>query len=100
MASSDSPSLQTVRDLLAALPDAKMTGSAVSSASSPRPMCPTNGTALDSRTCSAEPHRTLFKEVLDVLIQRLGTTILAFGRDTAGDATALSERHSPRRPPG
>src|SRR5271168_174075 len=39
-----------------------------------------------------EPHRTLLKEVFNVLIQRLGVAVADLGRDTAGDATALSAR--------
>lgn len=39
-----------------------------------------------------EPHRTLLKEIFNVLIQRLGIAIPALGVDTAGDATALSAR--------
>ena len=42
-----------------------------------------------------EPHRTLLKEVFDVLIQRLGVAVADLGRDTAGDATALSARRKP-----
>src|SRR5271163_2745481 len=37
-----------------------------------------------------EPHRTLLKEIFDVLIQRLGVAVTELGRNTAGDATALS----------
>ncbi|MGO9464704.1 MAG: transposase [Isosphaeraceae bacterium] len=39
-----------------------------------------------------EPHRTLLKEVFNVLIERLGVAVVDQGRDTAGDATALSDR--------
>jgi hypothetical protein len=39
-----------------------------------------------------EPHRTLLKEVFNVMIRRLGTAIGDLGRDTAGDATGLSAR--------
>src|SRR6516162_6466795 len=39
-----------------------------------------------------EPHRTLLKEVFDVLIRRLGAAVADLGRNTAGDATALSAR--------
>jgi hypothetical protein len=39
-----------------------------------------------------EPHRTLLKEIFNVLIQRLGVAVAALGKDTAGDATALSAR--------
>jgi hypothetical protein len=43
-------------------------------------------------TLGQEPHRTLLKEVFNVLIQRLGVAISTLGVDTAGDATALSAR--------
>jgi hypothetical protein len=43
-------------------------------------------------TLGQEPHRTLLKEIFNVLIQRLGVAIPALGVDTAGDATALSAR--------
>ena len=39
-----------------------------------------------------EPHRTLLKEIFNVLIQRLGVAVGDLGRDTAGDATDLSAR--------
>ena len=39
-----------------------------------------------------EPHRSLLKEVFNVLIRYLGDAIPALGADTAGDATALSAR--------
>jgi hypothetical protein len=39
-----------------------------------------------------EPHRTLLKEIFNVLIGRLGAAIPALGVDAAGDATALSAR--------
>lgn len=39
-----------------------------------------------------EPHRTYLKEIFNVLIQRLGSAVTDLGRDTAGDATALSAR--------
>jgi len=44
-----------------------------------------------------EPHRTLLKEMFNMLIQRLGTAILDLGRDTAGDATNLSARRKPEK---
>src|SRR5271157_5728284 len=44
-----------------------------------------------------EPHRTLLKEMFNMLIQRLGTAILDLGRDTAGDATDLSARRRPEK---
>jgi hypothetical protein len=42
-----------------------------------------------------EPHRTLLKEVFDVLIQRLGVAVADLGTNTAGDATGLSARRKP-----
>jgi Transposase DDE domain/Transposase domain (DUF772) len=43
-------------------------------------------------TLGQEPHRTLLKEIFNVLIRRLGVAIPALGVETAGDATALSAR--------
>jgi hypothetical protein len=43
-----------------------------------------------------EPHRTLLKEIFNVLIQRLGLAVADLGADTAGDATGLSARRKPR----
>jgi Transposase DDE domain/Transposase domain (DUF772) len=45
-----------------------------------------------------EPHRSLLKDVFDVLIQRLGIEVTDLGRNTAGDATALSARRKPAEP--
>ena len=45
-----------------------------------------------------EPHRSLLKDVFDVLIQRLGIEVVDLGRNTAGDATALSARRKPAEP--
>ena len=42
-----------------------------------------------------EPHRTLLKEVFNVMIQRLGAVVPDLGQDTAGDATALNARRKP-----
>src|SRR5262249_51560831 len=39
-----------------------------------------------------EPHRTLLKEIFNVLIRRLGVVVSDLGRATAGDATGLSAR--------
>jgi hypothetical protein len=39
-----------------------------------------------------EPHVSLLHEAFDAMIQRLGTAVPDLGRDTAGDATALSAR--------
>jgi DDE family transposase/transposase-like protein DUF772 len=43
-------------------------------------------------TLGQEPHRTLLKEIFNVLVKRLGVAIPTLGVDTAGDATALSAR--------
>jgi hypothetical protein len=42
-----------------------------------------------------EPHRSLLKDIFDVLIQRLGVEVTDLGRNTAGDATGLSARRKP-----
>src|SRR5206468_1960449 len=42
-----------------------------------------------------EPHRTLLKEIFNVLIQRLGLAVANLGSHTAGDATGLSARRKP-----
>src|SRR3954451_20487264 len=42
-----------------------------------------------------EPHRTLVKDIFNILIRRLGVAVADLGRDTAGDATALSARRKP-----
>jgi hypothetical protein len=39
-----------------------------------------------------EPHRTLLKEIFNVLIQSLGIAVAELGVNTAGDATGLSAR--------
>lgn len=39
-----------------------------------------------------EPHVTYLKEIFDTMIQRLGSVVTDLGRNTAGDATALSAR--------
>lgn len=39
-----------------------------------------------------EPHRTLLKEVFNVLVQQLGEAVPDLGRNIAGDATALNAR--------
>jgi Transposase DDE domain/Transposase domain (DUF772) len=46
-------------------------------------------------TLGQEPHRTLLREVFDVLIQRLGVAVADLGTNTAGDATGLSARRKP-----
>jgi hypothetical protein len=134
----DSPSLQTIKDLLAALPDAKLLASLANARGKGRDDYPVHvlwGTvvlrvALRHITTEAvlaelrrneglrrligiesenrvpkpwnisrfeevlgqEPHRTLLKEVFNVLIQRLGATVSDLGQTTAGDATGLSAR--------
>ncbi len=134
----DSPSLQTIKDLLAALPDARLLDSLRRARGKGRNDYPVHvlwGTvvlrvALRHVTTEAvlaelrrneglrrligiesergvpgpwnisrfeealgrEPHRTLLKEVFDVLIRRLGAAVPDLGRATAGDATGLSAR--------
>jgi hypothetical protein len=39
-----------------------------------------------------EPHRTLLKDIFNVMVQRLGEAVPDLGRTTAGDATALNAR--------
>jgi Transposase DDE domain/Transposase domain (DUF772) len=134
----DSPSLQTIKDLLAALPDAKLleslrrargkgrndyavhvlwgvvvlrvalrhvTTEAVlgelrrnegsrrligieSEAGVPKPW----NISRFEEVLGQEPHRSLLKEIFDVLIQRLGLAVADLGQDTAGDSTGLSAR--------
>ncbi len=134
----DSPSLQTIKDLLAALPDGKLLDSLRFARGKGRNDYPVHvlwgvvllrvalrhvtteavlaelrrneglrrliGIESETRVPKAwnisrfeevlgqEPHRTLLKEVFSVLIQRLGLAIADLGKDTAGDATALSAR--------
>jgi hypothetical protein len=42
-----------------------------------------------------EPHRTLLREVLDLLIQRLAVAVGDLGTNTASDATGLTARRKP-----
>src|SRR5271169_4351476 len=42
-----------------------------------------------------ELHRTLLKEVFDVLIRRLGVAVADLGTNTAGDVSGLSARRKP-----
>jgi hypothetical protein len=137
----DSPSLQTIKDLLAALPDGKLLDSLRTARGKGRNDYPVTvlwgvvvlRVALRHLTTEAvldelrrndglrrligieseagvphkwnisrfedvlgqEPHRTLLKEVFNVLIQRLGVAVADLGRDTAGDATGLSARRKP-----
>jgi hypothetical protein len=134
----DSPSLQTIKDLLAALPDGKLLDSLRFARGKGRNDYPVHvlwgvvvlrvalrhvsteavlaelrrneglrrliGIQSESGVPKAwnisrfedvlgqEPHRTLLKEVFTVLIQRLGIAVADLGKDTAGDATALSAR--------
>ena len=134
----DSPSLHTIKDLLAALPDGKLLDSLRIARGKGRNDYPVRvlwgvvvlRVALRHITTEAvlaelrrneglrrligieseagvpkqwnmsrfedvlgqEPHRTLLKEIFNVLIQRLGVAIADLGRDTAGDATDLSAR--------
>src|SRR5271167_2299133 len=139
----DSPSLQTIKDLLAALPDGKLLNSIRSARGKGRRDYPVHvlwgvvvlRVALRHITTEAvlaelrrneglrrvlgiesekgvpnkwhmsrfedvlgqEPHRTLLKEIFNVLIQRLGAAVTDLGRDTAGDATDLSARRKPEQ---
>ena len=134
----DSPSLQTIKDLLAALPDGKLLDSLRFARGKGRDDYPVHvlwgvvvlRIALRHMTTEAvlaelrrneglrrligiesekgvpkawnisrfeevlgmEPHRTFLKEIFNVLIQRLGVAVADLGKDTAGDATALSAR--------
>jgi hypothetical protein len=137
----DSPSLQTIQDLLAALPDGKLLNSLRIARGKGRNDYPVSvlwgvvvlRVALRHITTEAvlaelrrneglrrligiesehgvpkpwnisrfeevlgqEPHRTLLKEVFNVLIQRLGVAVADLGSNTAGDATGLSARRKP-----
>jgi DDE family transposase/transposase-like protein DUF772 len=139
----DSPSLQTIKDLLAALPDGKLLNSLRAARGKGRNDFPVTvlwgvvvlRVALRHITTEAvlgelrrndglrrligieseagvpnpwnisrfedvlgqEPHRTLLKEMFDVMIQRLGIAVADLGRNTAGDATALSARRKPEK---
>lgn len=134
----DSPSLRTVKDLLAALPDGKLLDSLRMARGKGRNDYPVHvlwgtvvlrialrhvtteatlaelrrndglrrliGIASEDRVprpwnisrfeeaLGQDPHRTLLKEVFDVLIRRLGAAVPDLGRATAGDATGLSAR--------
>jgi hypothetical protein len=139
----DSPSLQTIKDLLAALPDGKLLNSLHTARGKGRNDYPVSvlwgvvvlRVALRHTTTEAvlgelrrneglrrligiesesgvpnkwnlsrfedvlgqEPHRTLLKDIFNVLIQRLGVAVIDLGRDTAGDATHLSARRKPEK---
>ncbi len=134
----DSPSLHTIKELLAALPDGKLLNSLRTARGKGRDDYPVSvlwgvvvlRAVLRHTTTEAvlaelrrneglrriigiesesgvpnkwnmsrfedvlgqEPHRTLLKDVFNVLIQRLGIAVIDLGRDTAGDATNLSAR--------
>jgi len=134
----DSPSLKTIRELLATIPDAKLLDSLRSSRRKGRNDYPVHvlwGVVVltialrhpDTEAClgelrrngdlrrligiasedgvpkkwnmsrfeevlGREPHRSLLKEIYNVMIQRLGGAVPDLGRDTAGDATGLSAR--------
>jgi hypothetical protein len=134
----DSPSLQTIKDVLAVLPDAKLLNSLRTARGKGRNEYPVSvlwgvvvlRVALRHLTTEAvlaelrrneglrriigiesesgvpnkwnmsrfeevlgqEPHRTLLKDVFNILIRRLGIAVPDLGADTAGDATALSAR--------
>jgi hypothetical protein len=140
----DSPSLKTIKDLLAAIPDGKLLNSLRAARGRGRNDYPVSvlwgvvvlRIALRHVTTEAvlaelrrneglrrligieseggvpkpwnisrfeevlgqEPHRSLLKDVFDVLIQRLGIEVTDLGRNTAGDATALSARRKPAEP--
>jgi hypothetical protein len=137
----DSPSLQTVKDLLATLPDAKLLESLRAARGKGRDDYPVSvlwgvvllrvilrhstteavlaelrrneglrrliGIESEARVpkkwnlsrfeevLGQEPHRTLLKEIFNVLIQRLSLAVADLGSNTAGDATALSARRKP-----
>jgi hypothetical protein len=134
----DSPSLQTIKDLLAALPDGKLLDSLRRARGKGRNDYPVHvlwgvvvlrvvlrhvtteavlgelrrndglrrliGIASEAgvpkpwnisrfeEILGQEPHRSLLKEIFNVLIQRLGLVVADLGQDTAGDATGLSAR--------
>jgi Transposase DDE domain/Transposase domain (DUF772) len=138
----DSPSLKTIKDLLAAVPDGKLLDSLRVARGKGRNEYPVSvlwgvivlRVALRHLTTEAmldelrrneglrrligiesesgvpnkwnmsrfeevlgqEPHRTHLKDIFNVLIQRLGAAVVDLGRDTAGDATALSARRKPQ----
>jgi hypothetical protein len=134
----DSPSLRTIKELLDALPDAKLLNSLRNARGKGRNDYPVHVLwgvvvlrvvlrhitteavlaelrrnaglraliGIDSEagvpkpwnisrfedTSGQEPHRSLLKEIFNVLIKRLGIAVPGLGVDTAGDATALSAR--------
>jgi hypothetical protein len=134
----DSPSLQTIKDLLAALPDGKLLDSLRRARGKGRNDYPVHvlwgvvvlrvvlrhvtteavlgelrrneglrrliGIASEAgvpkpwnisrfeEILGQEPHRSLLKEIFNVLIQRLGLAVADLGADTAGDSTGLSAR--------
>lgn len=134
----DSPSLRTIKDLLAALPDGKLLDSLRTARGKGRNDYPvsvlwgvvvlrvvlrhvtTEAVLAELRrneglrrligieseagvpkkwnisrfedVLGQEPHRTLLKEIFGSLIQRLALVVPDLGKNTAGDATALSAR--------
>ncbi len=140
----DSPSLQTIKDLLAALPDGKLLKSLRAARGKGRDDYPVHvlwgvvvlRVALRHITTEAvlaelhrneglrrvigiesecgvpkkwnmsrfedvlgqEPHRTLLKEIFNVLIQRLGLAVADLGRDTAGMPRTSRHGGSRKRP--
>ena len=44
-----------------------------------------------------EPHRTLLKDIFNVLLKNIGVAVTDLGRDTAGDATDLAARRKPEK---
>ncbi len=141
----DSPSLQTIKDLLAALPDAKLLDSLRQARGHGRNDYPVHvlwgvvvlrivlrhvtteavlgelrrndglrrliGIESEARVpkpwnisrfeevLGQEPHRSLLKEIFNVLIQRLGLAVADLGKDTAGDSTGLSARRKDEEVP-
>lgn len=137
----DNPSLQTIKDLLAALPDATLLDSLRRARGKGRNDYPVHvlwgvvvlRVALRHTTTEAvlaelrrnpdlrrligiatendvpkpwnisrfeevlgqEPHRTYLKEIFNGLIQHLGVAVTDLGKNSAGDATALSARRKP-----
>ena len=136
----DSPSLKTIRELLATLPDGKLLDSLRSARGKGRNDYPVHvlwgvvvltvalrhphteaclgelrrneglrhligieseegvpskwNMSRFEETLGQEPHRSHLKAIFETLVARLGAAVPDLGRDTAGDATALSARRS------
>lgn len=109
----DSPSLQTIRTFLDAIPHGLLLDSLRRARGRGRDDYPVHvlwGTlllaiALRHHTLAAcleelqrnaplgqEPHLPLLRQVLDILVQRLGAAVPDLGKDTAGDSTGLAGR--------